>query len=94
MERMVESSLAPLRMIVPNRRDALSSSMMVISNGLVVSLYSLRMCAISSNDIGYDDMSDGWHGSKNPSDWLERCCSSLMMPCSESSLFPILLMIW
>ena len=59
VERMVESSLAPLRMIVPNRRDALSSSMMVISSGLVVSLYSLRTWAISSKDIGYDDMSDG-----------------------------------
>ena len=53
VERMVESSRAPLRMIVPKRRDALSSSMMVISNGLVVSLYLLRIWAISSNDMGY-----------------------------------------
>ena len=42
VDRMVESSLAPLRIIVPKSREALSSSMIVISNGLVVSLYSLR----------------------------------------------------
>ena len=59
VERMVESSRAPLRTIVPKRRDALSSSMMVISNGLEVSLYSLRIWAISSKDMGYGNVSNG-----------------------------------